>query len=143
MLKVYLAAQYAKKDLMNAYAEELRAEGIEVTSRWLQETHDLKIPLNSSELTDAEKTEYAIQDLEDIIDSDWIVFFAESHDKQPPRGGRHFELGFAYGKLGTQCMVVGERENIFHYLDDIVIASDWNTAKQALIESNSYMEGNL
>ena len=60
-LKVYLAAPYGDKDLMNQWKKDLEAMGIEVTSRWLDEPHSA-----NTTLKDDLKSMYADFDAEDV-----------------------------------------------------------------------------
>lgn len=110
---VYLASRYSLKDEMKAHAEELGDYGINVTSRWLAEPHALNTKL--SDITPELSREYALLDLEDIINSDTIIFFSEDPNNQPPRGGRHFEAGVAFAN-GLRMVAIGPKENIFHFL---------------------------
>jgi nucleoside 2-deoxyribosyltransferase len=112
-LKLYLAAQYPRRDELKVYAAYLRHQGIEVTSRWLEE----KLPLNSQLGDDPEEQykEFATFDIEDIDRADAIVFFSENPLIGVPRGGRHFEHGYAIG-TGKPAYIIGPKENVFHYI---------------------------
>ena len=129
-LKVYLAARYSLKEQMRAYAAELRAEGIEVTSRWLDEAYssntydDGKVPYN-------ELVMFARVDLQDVEDADVLVFFAEDPENQPRRGGRHVEFGYALAENKT-ILVVGPIENIFHNLPEITHFENFEQVKNTL-----------
>jgi nucleoside 2-deoxyribosyltransferase len=134
ILKVYLAAPFSRKDAINVYAAELRACGIEVTSRWLDENH-----LSSVQMTDLSPIEhqtYAVQDLDDVAKADILVLFTDP-TKTIIRAGRHVEFGIAVGiNLTLRPMpifVVGnEHENIFHYLSQVRHYDSWDTAKLVL-----------
>jgi hypothetical protein len=110
MRRIYLAAPFEWIDRMKAYAEQLRALGFEVTSRWLEE-QDKE---SSTDLTDAEggtqldKTElaiqYAVRDIRNILSADTLVEF--NPGKALVRNTRLAEFGGALF-LGKQCVVIG------------------------------------
>lgn len=112
-MKVYLAAQYARRDELRTYREQLQARGIVVTSRWLDE----KEPLNSQ--MGQHSTEFYVEtatiDLEDIDRADAVIFFSESPLVGVVRGGRHVEFGYAF-KANKPIFVIGPKENVFHYI---------------------------
>lgn len=113
MNSVYLAARYGRRDELRTCAEQLERTGIRVTSTWLKETASLSIHMR--DVPEEEIREIAITDIRDIETAEAIVFFAEDQDKQPPRGGRHVEFGYALAK-GKEIHVIGDRENVFHHL---------------------------
>jgi nucleoside 2-deoxyribosyltransferase len=102
---------------MKTISRVLEHNGMTVTSRWLDEM----IPASSQlhDVTPAFCRETAIADLEDIRKSDTMVFFSEDPTIGTPRGGRHFEMGYAAG-LGKRLVVIGGPENIFHYLPEVI-----------------------
>jgi len=123
-LKVYLASQYARKNELREYAFELEDIGIHVTSRWITEEPASLIDQN-------EKILWARYDLIDVADADVLVFFAEDPEKQPRRGGRHVEFGFALA-LNKTVLVVGGIENIFHNLPEVQHFENFEQVKNAL-----------
>jgi hypothetical protein len=112
-MKVYLAAQYRRRDELAGYRTILERLGIEVTSRWLNERNPLDTKMGDD--PDAFYVETATIDLEDIDRADALVFFAEDPLVGVPRGGRHFEHGYGFAK-GKAIFVVGPKENVFHYI---------------------------
>ena len=112
-MKVYLAAQYARRDELREYRTQLETLGIHVTSRWLDENEPLDGSMTHKE--DAWYTHTALIDLEDINRADAMVFFSEDPLMGIPRGGRHVEFGYAIAKI-KPIHVVGPRENVFHYI---------------------------
>lgn len=132
-LKVYLAAPYSMKDLINARASELRAGGVEVTSSWLNEPHAPTTQMG--ELTDDQHRTYAVQDVKDVAAADILVFHTEP-TKTIVRAGRHVEFGIAIGIGLTRPMpifVVGtDNENIFHHLPQVWMHEPWEIVKQQL-----------
>lgn len=130
-MKVYLASRYSTKDLMNTYAQELLASGIEVTSTWLEETHaDGRL----TDLPDEEHLKWAEIDLRDVYRAEWLVFFSVDPAIPVARGGRHVEFGYALG-LGRKILVVGPKENIFHYLPEIHFVNNFEEAKEFLLRA--------
>lgn len=135
MLKIYLAAPYQKKDLINQYAAELRAGGIIVTSSWLEEPEKPTIQLG--EVNYEKNQEYAIRDVVDIAAADRFVLFTDP-TKSIFRQGRTAELGIWIGLNHARhrfvpTYVVGEEhENIFHYMPNTVHFPNWSKFKAFL-----------
>jgi len=116
MRQVYLAGQYARRDELRALAPQLAAKGVQVNSRWLLEDAPLHHSLEDFETEWKRLT--ALKDYWDIQRADTMIFFAESPEQQPRRGGRHVEFGMALA-LGKKVVVVGGRENIFHFMPGV------------------------
>lgn len=109
-MKIYLAASYIRRDEMRDIAARLVHLGHIVVSRWLwinpsSPDDGVTCPDESISRTAAE------QDLWDIEVSDIFICFT---DGCPSRGGRNCETGYAMA-LGKRVMIVGQRENIFHF----------------------------
>lgn len=132
-MKVYLASRYSTKEQMAIYAAELRANGIGVTSRWIDEPHSSNIGgLPTSILSAEEILKLAEDDIEDVRKADLLVFFSVDPKIPVARGGRHVEFGYALG-LGKPILVVGPRENIFHYLPQIKFVQNFQEALDFLL----------
>ena len=116
-MKIYVAAQYSWRDQVKAYAKQLEDAGFEITSTWLRERKGSGIEL--TELSNRFLREHAANDLRDIEAADMVVFFSVGPTELTKRGGRHVEFGLAYA-MGKKIVVCGPKENIFHYLDEIV-----------------------
>lgn len=129
MARIYPAGQYAKRERIKSFAQKLRAKGHEVTARWLNET--LSPTVSMADVPEDDLRSFAVSDLRDIEDADILTLHAEPHDKQPPRGGRHFECGYAYA-LGKLILVIGDRENIFHLAPGVVVVPDEDSALEVL-----------
>ncbi len=132
-LKVYLAGPYSHKERIQEYALELRATGITVTSRWLDETYSPSVQMADVPVEDHRK--FSLQDIEDVQSADVLVFFTDP-TKTITRAGRHVEFGIAVG-LGLNrpfpIFVVGlEYENIFHYLGQVTHFPTWQRAAERL-----------
>jgi hypothetical protein len=109
-MRVYLAARYSRKDEMEGYKDVLQREGIEVVSRWHDQSHVLD-PVKAADI-----------DLVDLSTSDVLVAFAEEA-RGGSRGGRHVEFGFALAS-GMGIILVGEPEHVFHHLEEVHRATD-------------------
>jgi hypothetical protein len=162
-MKVYLASMFSDKDRVLARGNELAEMGIECTSRWPLET----APHNATikDFPDEYFRETAVFDLQDIIAADKLVMFVPSDtqlmDSTPrsmSRGGRHFETGFFYGLIMAarhdgsaedderspqELIVVGPRENVFHFLDGEGAAKPFPMIRQFLTwdECKAYLGG--
>lgn len=115
-MKVYIAAQYLRRNEMRQVAEILKYNGIGVTSRWLEES----LPLGTQlpDIGPSDLRGFAEIDSQDIRDSDALVLFSEDPLVGLPRGTRHTEFGYALG-LGKRVIVIGGYENVFHYLPEV------------------------
>jgi nucleoside 2-deoxyribosyltransferase len=135
-MRIYLAGQYARKLELREYAEQAKAVGIYVGADWLEESEAPEATLDS--VSDKVRSKYAQHDWWDIGACDEFVFFAEPQENQPPRGGRHVEFGMAIA-LGKPIVVIGQPENIFHYLPGIKIEffDTWNSALAYLISRSA------
>ena len=143
-MRVYIASVFADKDRVKERGEELKACGIECTSRWAFETapHDCKITDKPAQYM----RETAVFDLEDILASDTVVLTVPTPAElmnltphQMSRGGRVFESGVAYGlmladflyfkKSVHELIIMGDKENVFHFLDGIDTAAKYPVVK--------------
>ena len=125
-MRIYLASRWSRRDELKGYALQLADAGHEIVSRWLYEHRELTIcaPLE-------EGRAYARADMFDLHRAECVVSFTEEPGKAPGRnrGGRHVELGIALGRRPhMQIVVVGHRENVFHYLDQVEYFRTWEPA---------------
>lgn len=118
-MKIYTAARYGDMLAMRGVRDRLVDLGHEVTARWIDGGEEGP---NGRTLAQA-----AIMDVEDVLAADVLLFFSQPEGSANRGGGRHWELGYAYAK-GKRCIVVGEREIVFHHLDDIEIYETFNDA---------------
>jgi hypothetical protein len=144
-VKVYLASMFSDKDRVKARAAELADLGIVCTSRWAEEN----IPHNATIQSVPEEyhRETALADIDDILASDKVVLTVPSPEMLvdatigcSSRGGRHFESGFVYGLIVAQAndggrptrelIILGKKENVFHYLDGAGVTSRVPTIRQ-------------
>jgi nucleoside 2-deoxyribosyltransferase len=112
-MKAYLAARYSQKGDMQCVATILRARDVEVTSSWLEEHWPPGISMD--QIPTEELAKFAAQDIKDIDAADVVIMFSIDPLIAGVRGGRHVEFGYALG-TGKLIVVLGPKENIFHYL---------------------------
>lgn len=113
---IYLAGNYTRRKELLGYAAQLAYLGYTITSTWLYE--DVK------NTRDLEFCWWAMKDLEDINRADTLVVFSGVASAS---GGMHVELGYALGRARA-IVLVGPRENIFHYLPGIIWFETWKAA---------------
>jgi hypothetical protein len=139
---IYLAARYSRREELCGYRAELEARGFKVPARWLLGSHqitDAGLTLGSEleaafedEADQREhivslRTEFALDDFEDVTSADLLVAFTQPPRTDKGRGGRHVEFGIALGK-GMPIIAVGPRENIFCCLPQVTVYPDWLAA---------------
>ena len=116
-MKIYLASSYSRRVEMQGHAEVLRAFGHEITSRWIDGSHEL-----GDVATDEDRARLAEEDREDVFAADVLLSFtAGPHAAGKGRGGRHVELGMALSLRCIRKVVIGCRENVFHYLPEVEV----------------------
>ena len=102
-MRVYVAAPWVRREEARESAQRILAAGHTIVSRWLREHGDS---------TDPRVLAHEAQvDYEDVVDSDVLVLINLEKSE-----GKSVETGIAIG-AGLPVIVVGERSNIFHYLD--------------------------
>lgn len=106
---VYIAAPYPCRNEAIGIMAHLEANGCAVTSTWLRQPDQMA-------------DEFAKLDLADVARADVLLAFNPRGWEQKGTGGRHVELGYALA-LGIPVVLLGERSNIFHFLDSIVPAN--------------------
>ena len=124
--KIYLAARYSRRDEVAHYQGEARLLGFDVTSRWLEGTHEI-VDGRSRQADDASRQRFAREDWDDLVAADIVISFTEGPDAKKSRGGRHVEFGAALA-LKKWCIVVGPAENVFHHMPEVVRFATWEEA---------------
>jgi hypothetical protein len=120
--KVYLAASFSRQEEMQNVARDLRATGVNVIARWLDEDRSVK-----NHTPDA-LNGLALIDIEDIMSCDVFVRFSDDLGlplvySQLATGARHFEMGLAWATF-KDIIVVGGHQQLFDYLASIVHLPD-------------------
>ena len=111
-MKIYLAAPFSTAhQVETGYAQDLIKWGHIVVSQW----HCGPQPSNLAQA--------AQRDLEDILEAEVLILLAELRSGAN-RGGRHVEFGFALAR-SKRVMVVGSRQNLFHYLPNVETFPTW------------------
>ena len=118
MSAIYLAARYSRLCELQGYQSDLEILGHLVTSRWINGSHEGSLETGSAK--------FAQEDRDDLIAADWVISFAEPPRTFNSRGGRHVEFGMALA-LGKRVIVVGYRENVFHYLPEVEFFETWKS----------------
>lgn len=146
-MRIYLAARYSRRVELCAYRDQLVLDGHTVTSRWLAGKHQLDSngrPIGddgesliegtgfSAEVAAAKMRErFAAVDLADVRACSVLVSFTESPTATYGRGGRHVEFGYALA-LRKKLIVVGHRENLFHFLPGVRFCPTWEDCVELL-----------
>jgi hypothetical protein len=133
----YLAARYQRREELCVYAQVLRSNGHIVRSRWLLGGHQLHAGasqldspsgfVNDTDGITMQAQPFAVDDLEDIQNSNVVISFTEKPDSGG-RGGRHVEFGIALA-LGKKLIIIGPRENVFHCLPKVEQYTSWDEFK--------------
>lgn len=142
MRRIYMAARYSRRGELMGYRAEAMAHGHEVVSRWMWGDHELPIGAPKSY-----GVRFAQEDAEDLMSADTVISFTEKPGEAGGRnrGGRHVEFGLALGLNAgrrdhhrpfapepMRLIVVGWRENVFHYLPEVEFHRTWASALAAL-----------
>lgn len=125
-MRWYLAARFGRRDELKQHRELLRSNGHEVNARWL----DLETDMTAPTSTEEKRINDAIMDAEDVSKCDGVLSFTEDPDNPNivgrGRGGRHVEFGMALA-LNKRVVVIGPKENIFHWLPNVEVYEDLET----------------
>lgn len=149
-MKIYLASRYSRREELCQYRKVLQALGHEVTSRWLDGAHQISdsgTPIGDdgealvegdgdSPECAAMRARFAREDVEDVRKSDCVISFTEPPRSNSNRGGRHVEFGLAYA-LGKRLIVVGYRENVFHWISSVMFFKTFEELIDALHDKDN------
>jgi len=143
-VQVYLAGRYSRRLELCRYRDQLAALGYLVQARWLDGGHQIDaggtpigesgealVESNSQEAADL-RAKFAGDDFQDVATAELVISFTElPRTASTNRGGRHVEFGIALAGQ-AKVIVVGHRENIFHWLPDVEFYPTWDECLQAL-----------
>ena len=149
-MKIYLASRYSRREELCGYRQQIEALGVRVTSRWLDGQHQISdsgtpIGEHGERLVEGDDTantspeaaklreRFANEDFADVMSAQLLIAFTEPPRSNASRGGRHVELGIALGQM-KQVWVVGHRENIFCWMEDVRYFDTWETCLSKLQE---------
>lgn len=116
----YIAGRFERRDEFLVIEKFLQGYGLISNARWLH--------LEDDEQDEEARIKNAIMDFDDVVNSDLLIAFSENLTELETvpaswaRGGRHVELGIALA-MGLDIVVIGPRENIFHYYQAEIDAS--------------------
>jgi hypothetical protein len=148
-MRIYLAARYSRRLELCGYREQLQAVGHTVQAVWLDGKHQIADdgkPIGDhgeglvegrfdqeeySERTAALRNRFAMDDYRDVTMCELLIAFTEPPRSNSSRGGRHVELGLALGMMKS-VWIVGPRENIFCWLEDVRQFETWEACFERL-----------
>jgi hypothetical protein len=144
-MRIYLAARYSRREELCGYRKQLEELGHAVQARWLNGEHQLAddgTPIGNQgealvedrfQTTEGAmlREKFAIDDWEDVNGAELVINFTEPPRSKANRGGRHVEYGIALANK-ARVIVVGHRENIFHWLPVVEFCSTWDEALKLL-----------
>jgi len=118
-MKLYLAARFSRmQEMGGVVAEQITKRGHTITAQWITGKED------ANGMT---RRQAAVMDTSDVREADVLLFFAEPRGSANVGGGRHWEFGYAYA-LGKPCIVIGDSEQVFCDLPNVVRVPDLTTA---------------
>ena len=139
-MRIYLASRYSRRVELCGYRNQLTAAGHTVQAEWLNGDHQISDsgkPLGESgeSLVEGDdgstnvraaalRSKFAQDDFRDVAMCELLIAFTEPPRSSASRGGRHVELGLALGMM-KRVFVVGYRENIFCWLEDVQFFETW------------------
>ncbi len=119
-MKIYIASLYSRREEMVGYSDFLKDQGHEMTSRWVYGGEEGMSRAVAAEM-----------DVYDVMAADCCLSFTLPLGTMYKGGGRHTELGIALA-LRKLCLIVGEREQIFHHLPVIEQHDTLKSAAESL-----------
>jgi len=122
-LKVYIASRFPDRDDCLYLKGQLEARGYQVTSTWLTPADGNSANMATLRGKHVECRQRAIKDIEDIKAADVVVLMSPKKAHRNGTGGRHVECGISIA-LGKPIILVGERENVFHYHPLVRVVGD-------------------
>ena len=140
MMTIYLSGQFEDGLVLCNIRDDLQRLGYRITSRWLDSA--AWGPATAQAQTHGAERLAAIarQDFEDIVRAQLVVVYNPQEACAVGRGGRHVETGYALA-LGKPVIVVGARGNVFHWLPEITVVSDWAELKDVLSRRTGELSG--
>lgn len=144
---IYLAARYSRRLELCEYRKQLREIGHLVEARWLDGAHQISdsgAPLGNDgeKLVEGDdgsaspraaelRAQFADDDWTDVLQADLAISFTEPPRSEASRGGRHVEFGMALAH-GHRVIVVGYRENLFHWIPWVEFYPKWEEVLERL-----------
>ena len=107
-MKIYLSANYKRKEEMQAIAKVLQLLGHTIVSSWVFTDDSLS------------QKDAAGIDFKDLGASDFFIGFTENPKIAGYQtGGRHVEMGVALEKV-IPVVLIGPKENVFHHHVNVI-----------------------
>lgn len=125
-MRAYVAARMENQRDASEIRDTLRRHDIEVVAKWIDER-----PANRDDSIE-DKRRRLHMDLSDVADSDVLVLFKPQDTHRSTTGGHHVEFGWALA-LGKPAFLVGTRENLFHWHENVVECDTVDAAAQAIL----------
>jgi hypothetical protein len=126
-MKIYLAADYARKNEMQGCRDIIEGLGHKVTSTWIDTPNEVEsagIGGKSINLDNMQECgAYGLTDYSEILQCDTLIQFTTG---EKSRGGRHVEYGIAIG-AGKNIIIIGPREHVFHCGSSIRHYPSWRS----------------
>jgi len=123
-MKIYLAADFARKEEMLGVQDVLTAIGHTITSQWINDPENaMGYGIGGSNLSTDSCSQRAKVDMQNLYDADMFLLFTTGNLS---RGGRHTELGMALAWKKSIC-IIGPPEHVFHSLPSIRQYDNWPT----------------
>lgn len=122
MTLVYLAGRYDRQAELAIYARQVNESGHICISRWLDPKHN-NLP----------QKQVALDDAQDVMDCNTFVLFSHKPEDGYGKGGSHVEFGIAW-TMGKRIMIVGDYENIFHWLPGVEQYDTWEEALDNIVK---------
>lgn len=127
---IYVSAPFQLQSEARMMRVELERAGYIVRARWLDEA-------STDPLTYADM---ARRDVEDIFNCGGLVLINPESWKDQGTGGRHVEVGLAFGAQ-LPVFIFGVRSNVFHHLP--FVQCDVESYPQLVRELNYYFHGTV
>lgn len=124
MRRFFLSAPYRRRLEMVRYAEDLKALGQEVCSRWIDGNREAIQPrLVHDPALKAIRNVIIGENLGDLGEAHALIHFSDA--EPDPRGTRHVEMGIAIG-MELDIILIGPPENVFHQAPFVSQFADWH-----------------
>jgi len=121
-MKIYLAADYARKEEMQGVRDVLSALGHIITSQWIDRPSAIRaFGIGGARIDLKVCMEITNSNICDLRDADMVLLFTSG---ELSRGGRHTEFGMALAWKKSIC-IIGPREHSFHSLPYIRQYDSW------------------
>jgi nucleoside 2-deoxyribosyltransferase len=132
-MKIYLAGHLTRREEIRAAASDLELAGICVVSTW--HTEHVTSGMSIHDVSESFLRRTARRDLRQLRSATHFVLFSVDGDVKFTRGGHCWENGYA-DALGLKIVIIGPRQNVFHYLPVSRRVDTWERALKWLKKQN-------